>query len=148
MALVLQRDHFGGDLFLSELLARNRLVLQMVRAIHAAVHAVIRQIERREEHDAIAIMVVLDRTGQREDALDALFVFAGQKHARFTMGETVPFSGFLEDAIDERKIGGISASSFKGCEDLFVVDEFFRVRGGGIIGQGSSGHGLFRSDRA
>ena len=144
----MQRDHFGGDLFLSELLARDRLVLQMVRAIHAAVHAVIRQIERREEHDAIAIMVVLDRTGQREDALDALFVFAGQKNARFAVGEPVPFSGFLEDAIDERKIGGISASSFKGRKDLFVVDEFLRAGRGRIIGRNSSGHGFFRSDRA
>jgi len=38
---------------------------------------------------------------------------------------------------------GIGAGSFEGCENLFVVDEFFRVRGGGIIGRGSSGHGLF-----
>ena len=93
-------------------------------------------------------MVVLDRTCQREDALDARFVFAGQKHARFTVGEPVPFGGFLEDAIDERKVGGIGAGSFEGREDLFVVDEFLRVRGGGIIGRGSSGHGFFRSDRA
>ena len=148
VTLVLQRNHFGGDLFLGELLARDRLVLQMVRAVHAAVHAVIRQVERREEHDAIAVMVVLDRARQREDALDARFVFAGQKHARFAVGEPVPFGGFLEDAIDEREVGGIAAGSFEGCEDLFVVDEFFRVGGGGIIGRGSSGHGLFCSDRA
>ena len=143
VTLVLQRDHFGGDLFLGELLARDRLVLKMVRAIHAAVHAVIRQVERCEEHDTIAIMVVLDRTCQREDALDARFVFTGQKHARFAMGEPVPFGGFLEDAIDDRKVGGIGAGSFEGCENLFVVDEFFRVRGGRVIGQSSSGHGLF-----
>ena len=64
------------------------------------------------------------------------------------MGEPVPFGGFLEDAIDERKVGSIGAGSFEGCEDLFVVDEFLRVRGGRVIGQSSSGHGLFRSDRA
>ena len=55
MSHVLERDDFAADFLLRQLLAANVLVLRVIRAIDAAVDAVIRQIQRREQHDALPV---------------------------------------------------------------------------------------------
>ena len=60
---VLKSNHFAGDFFLRELLADDVLIFSVIRAIGAGIHAVIGEIERREENDAVAVDFFLDFTG-------------------------------------------------------------------------------------
>ncbi len=67
VAHVLQGDHLFADFFLREFLAGYALVLRVIRAVHAAVDAVVGQIERGEHHDAVAVEAPLDVLGQFKD---------------------------------------------------------------------------------
>ena len=77
---VLQRHHFGANLVLGKLAARDGAVLGVIWAIQAAVHAIVGKVERREQHDAVAVV------GQLYLARQALYllvyprVLAGQQH--------------------------------------------------------------------
>ena len=60
---VLQCYDLGADFVLSELLAGNGLVLGVVRAVETAVDAVVRQVQRREKHNPVAVESLLDFFG-------------------------------------------------------------------------------------
>ena len=76
---ILQRNHLTLDFFHRELLAHDALVLGMVRAVRAGVDAVVREVERREEHDAAAVDVLLHLDGGLEDPVVDLLDVAGDK---------------------------------------------------------------------
>ena len=60
---VLKGNHLAGDFFLRELLADDVLIFSVIRAIGAGIHAVIGEVERRKENDAVAVDFFLDFTG-------------------------------------------------------------------------------------
>ena len=59
----------------------------MVRAIQAAVHAVVREVERREHDDAVAVERELDFLGELIHLRDFLRVLAGEQHGRLAVGQ-------------------------------------------------------------
>ena len=67
VAHVLQGDDLGADLFLRELATRDVAVLRVVGAVQAPVHAVVRKVQRREQHDTVAVVGLLDVAGQPAD---------------------------------------------------------------------------------
>ena len=77
MPHVLQGDDFGPDFLLGKLFPRDVLVLVMVGAVDAAVHAVVGKIEGREEDDAVAVKVFFDLLRQSVDLLRLFGQFAG-----------------------------------------------------------------------
>ena len=82
---VLQGHHFAGNFLLGEFLAVDGLVLEVIRAIHAAVHAIVRQIERSEHHDAVSVEFLLDVACQLMDALYQIGFFTLQQHGGFAV---------------------------------------------------------------
>ena len=80
VAHVLQRDNFGADFFLRELLAGNGLVLRVVGTVKAAVYAVVREVERRKQHNAIPVEGLLYFFGDGVNLRDNFWVFASKEH--------------------------------------------------------------------
>ena len=60
---VLKSNHLAGDFFLRELLADDVLIFCVIRAVGAGIYAVIGEVERRKENDAVAVDFFLDFTG-------------------------------------------------------------------------------------
>ena len=69
MAHILQGDDFVADLFLRKLYARDGFVDPVIGAVDAAVYAVVGQIKRGEQHDAVAVELLFDVLGKLEDLL-------------------------------------------------------------------------------
>ena len=128
VAHVLQGDDFGPDFLLGEFFPRDVLVLMMVGAVDAAVHAVVGKVEGREEDDAVAVEVFFDLLRQGVDLLRLLGQFAGQENGGLTVGQAFEFLGFLDDAVYERGVVLVFVGVFEGSQNFLVVDEFIRVR--------------------
>lgn len=77
---VLKGNHLAGDFFLRELLADDVLIFSVIRAIGAGIHAVIGEIERREENDAVAVDFSL--TSRAIEKMRSLQSSRSQKAAR------------------------------------------------------------------
>ena len=84
---VLQGDDLLANLVLGELAASYVTVLGVVGAIQASVDAVVREIERGKEHDAVAVVGKLDLTGESLDPLIDLWDVTGKEHGRIAMRE-------------------------------------------------------------
>ncbi len=69
VAHVLQGDDLAGHLLLGQLLSGDVLIFQMIRTVHAAVDAIIGQVQRREDDDPVAIKIFLDLLCQGIDLL-------------------------------------------------------------------------------
>ena len=80
MTHVLQRNDFLCDLLLRQLAARDVMVLAVIRAVDAAVHAVVGKVQRREHDNAVAIKLVLDLVCKLIDFVQNLRVFAGEQN--------------------------------------------------------------------
>ena len=77
MSHVLQSGDFLYDLFLGEFFPRDVLVLEVVRAVNAAVHAVVGKIKGSEQDDAVAVEIFFDLLRQGVDLLVLFGQFAG-----------------------------------------------------------------------
>ena len=64
---VLQSGDFLYDFFLGEFFPRDVLVLEVVRAVNAAVHAVVGKIKGSEQDDAVAVEILFDLLRQGVD---------------------------------------------------------------------------------
>ena len=151
VAHVLQRDDLVADLVLRELDARDGLVDGMVRAVEAAVDAVVREVERGEEHDAVAVVGQLDLARQVEDALIDRRIVAGEQHGRLAVRDdgAVVLVGMqvglalLEDLLDELHVVLVFVGVGERVEDLLVVDELVRAVRIRIVDVGHCGSSLF-----
>ena len=138
---ILQRNDLGAHLLLRELFAGDVLVFEVIRAVNAAVDAVVGQIQRREHHDAVAVKRLLDLVGQAVDLLVLFGNVARQQHRRLAVGQpragaavAVLFGArFFEQLVNERGVVLVLVRVSDGCQYFFMVDEFLRMEGFGII---------------
>ena len=121
---ILQSDDLLFNLLLSELVARNGLVLLMIGAVSAAVDAVIGEIERGEHDDAVAVELLLDLLGHGENAVIFLFQIAFQQDRGFAVRKPLAGFRFLENGVDQRLVVLVFPRIREGVEDLLIVDEF------------------------
>ena len=141
VAQILQCDDLGAHLVLGQLFARNVFVLRVIRAVNAAVDAIVGQIERRENHDAVAVKRQLDFLGQAVHLLHLFRDVAREQNGRFTVGQTRAVHasrGFLrprlfEDTVDQRQVVFVFLRVADGLKDLLVVDELLGRERFGII---------------
>lgn len=133
VAEVLERDHLVADLLLRELLAHDALVLGMVRAVRAGVDAVVRKVERREEHDAAAVDVLLHLDGGLEDPVVDFLDVAGEQHGGFAVGQALELGGLVKDAHEQRNVRLVLFGVGERVADFLIVDELFRYAGLGVV---------------
>ena len=86
MPHILESDYFTADFLLSQFLSGNVSVLHMVWTVGAAVDAVVGQVQRCEENDAVAVEVFFDLFCQPEDFLVHFFIVAGEKDGGLPVG--------------------------------------------------------------
>lgn len=142
---VLEGDHFATNLVLGEFLADDVLVLRVVRAVGAAVDAVVGEVEGSEENDAGTVDVLLHGLGRFEDAGVAVFEFAGEEDGGFAVGEALEGGGLFKNRFDQRTIVFVLVGPGQRVLDLFVVDELLGLSGLGIVhGYGPQGNSKFR----
>ena len=138
---VLQGDHLAANLVLRELLARDVPVLGVVRAVRAAIDAVVGKIERGKEHDAVAVVGELDLSRQLKDLLVELGDLAGEKDARLAVREARAVAavaqgagpGLLEQRLDQRHVARVRRGIVEGLANLLVVDEVLGRAGPRVI---------------
>ena len=131
MTHILQGNNLSANLFLSELPAGNGAILCVIRAIQAAVHAVVRKIQRRKKNNTITVVGQLNLVRQFFDFPIDLRIFAGQKNACITMGYNRTMIGrrmqvgtcLVQNAAAQLDIVFMRISVCDGIEDLRVVDE-------------------------
>ena len=136
VAHVLQGDNLGANLLLRELAARNVAVLRVVGAVKTPVHAVVGKIERREQHNAVAVIGLLDVAGELADLGVHLRILAGQKHRGLAVSErrTVVVGrrqvcpGLFQDGTRQSGVVPMHGGIGQGVEDFLVVDEIIGAR--------------------
>ena len=141
VAHILQRDHFRADFFLRQFLARDGLVLEVVGTVQAAVDAVVRQIQRGEQHDTVPVIRLLDLPGDLEHFLNTLRILACEKHRSLAVGECGPMlrgrqiarPRLLQDRVDQFKIVLVGLRVGEGLLNLGIVDELVRDQGFGVV---------------
>lgn len=80
VAHILKCDDLLPDLVLRQLFPGDVLVLEVIGTVDAPVHAVVGQIQGREDHDAVAIEGQLDLFGQAIHLLNFFGDLTGQQH--------------------------------------------------------------------
>ena len=78
MPHILQGDNFFFNILLRELFSCNVLVLHVIRAVYAPVYTIVGEIERCEHNDSVAVKILFDLFGKREDFPVFFFIFAVQ----------------------------------------------------------------------
>ena len=123
-ALVADLDHrlrLAPDLVHREAAALLLVVVEREAAVAAAVHAVARDVHRREGHDAVVVDLVLHVPGRLGHLGQELGVVDGEQGGDLGAGERLDRERLLEDVADA---GGVGAGV--GGElgaDLVVADE-------------------------
>ena len=138
---VLQGDHLSANLLLRELAARNVAVGRMVGAVKAPVHAIVGKVQRREQHNAVAVIGLLDVAGELADLGVHLRILAGQKHRGLAVSErrTVVVGrrqvcpGLFQDGTRQSGVVPMHGGIGQGVEDFLVVDEIIGARRAHII---------------
>ena len=138
---VLKRNDLRADFVLRQLFAGDVTVFRVIRAVNAAVYAVVREVERREHDDAVAVERELDFLGELIHLRDFLRVLAGEQNGRLAVGQTgaVHAAGGLfrtrlfENAVDEREVVLVLLGILERFENFLVVDKFVRIHGLRVI---------------
>ncbi len=146
---VLQGYHLCTDFLLRELLARNGAVLRVVWAVQATVHAIVRKVQGREQHDAVAVIGQLDLTRQLADFPVDLRIFACQQHRGLAMrdnramipGRVQVGARLLQDGPAKLQIVFVGIGIGQGLEYLCVVDELVGAKRFRVVSV--IRHGLF-----
>ena len=89
MSHILKRNYLPPDFLLRQLLSGNVLVFHVVWTVHAAIHAVIRQIQRRKHDDPVSVEILLDLARQLKDLLHLFRDLAVKKHCRLAVGSAL-----------------------------------------------------------
>ena len=141
MAEILQCNDLSADLILRKLFARNMLVFRMVRAVDTAVDTVVGQVERRKNHNAVAVKRELDLLGQPVHLLH-LFRDIARKQDRClpvvqpgAVDAVCRFlrACFFQNTVDQRDVVLVFLCVADGLKDLLVVDKFLSLAGLGIV---------------
>ena len=82
---ILQSYYLGSDLLPGELYPCNMLVFHVIRAINAAVHAVVGEIQRRKHDYPVAVECKLYFVCKLVHLLDLLGYLAGEQHRRLAV---------------------------------------------------------------
>ena len=85
---VLQGDNLFAYLFLRQFLAADVLVLCVVRAVDATIHAVVREIEWCEHHYAVAIEAFFYFACEVVHLFDKVRLVTLEKYGCLAVGET------------------------------------------------------------
>ena len=148
---VLQGRHLADDFLLRQLFARNVLVLQVVGTVDAAVDAVVGEVERRKQHDAVAVERELDFLGELVDFGDLFGNVAGKQHGCLAVRQPGTVHAacrrlrprLFKERVDEFDIVFVRLGVAQGLEDFLVVDEFLRAEGFRVVVCHSSDSFLF-----
>ena len=123
-ALVADLDHglrLAPDLVHREAAALLLVVVEREAAVAAAVHAVARDVHRREGHDAVVVDLVLHVPGRLGHLGQELGVVDGEQGGDLGAGERLDRERLLEDVADAGGVGfGVGGEL---GADLVVVDE-------------------------
>ena len=94
---ILQSGHLAHDILLGKLFARNMLVFIVIRTVNAAVDAIIGQIQRREDDNAVAVEILFDLLGKVVHFSDSCRLGTGKKYRRFAVGKSFAKSRFFNE---------------------------------------------------
>ena len=130
---ILQRDDLTANLVLCELLAMDVLVLRMVGTVNTAIHAIVRQIERCKEHDALAVKLLLDLLGEREHSLDEIRRVDGEQQRRLAVRQTPTVARTCQKCFYKRAIVFIILRPRERGENFLMVDELLSACGLRIV---------------
>ena len=124
VAHVLQGDDLLFHLFLGQLFPGDVLVLLMVGTVQAAVDAVVGQIQRREDDNAVAVEILFDLLGQGVQLLNLLGDVAGQQHRGLPVGQALALPGLVQNLVDQLQVVLVLVGIGQGVQDFLVVDKF------------------------
>jgi hypothetical protein len=136
MTHILKRDDFVLYFLLRQFLTRDVLVLKVIRTIQASVHAVIRKIKRREQHDTVAVKCLLDLLSDLKYPLILFRNIAGQEHRSLPVRKPLTCAAIpvlvldrarlLEYLIDKLDIVLVRLGIFQSGAYLGVIYKFIR----------------------
>ena len=124
VAHVLQGDDLAADVLLCQFLAGDGLVLCVVGTVGTTVHAIVRQVQRGEHHDAVAVEFLLDFAGQTVDFLHQFRVVTFQEYGSFAVGESLAQAGLFNDGTYQFLVLALALGIFQGIQNFFVADKF------------------------
>ena len=123
----------------------------MVGTVDAAVDAVVGEVERRKQHDAVAVERELDFLGELVDFGDLFGNVAGKQHGCLAVRQPGAVHAacrrlrprLFKERVDEFDIVFVRLGVAQGLEDFLVVDEFLRAEGFRVVVCHSSDSFLF-----
>ena len=133
VAHILQGNNFLANLILSQLLTADVLILGMIRAIQTAVDTIIGKIQWGKQHNAIAVVILLNLTSQIIDFLQLGLVVTSQKYGSLTMGKSLAQLSLGNNLIHNLHIVLVFVSIFQGCLNFLVRDKLLCLHGFYII---------------
>ena len=121
MPLPLQDPDLVGDLLHRQGDPGQLLVAPAETAVEAVVGAVVGDVERGEEHQAVAVDRLLDLPGRRPDPLDQLLVLGLEEDGGLLRGKALQFHRLGDDLLDPLPLG--AGGRLQQCLDLAVIDK-------------------------
>ena len=123
MPHILQSDNFRLYLFLRHLLAEDVFILGVIRAIGAAVDAVVAQVQRRKQDNPVAIVSFFDFFGKRTDFRGDFRVFVQKQNCGFGMGQPFFFACLVQNKANHRGIVAVFFRISQCAVDFRRVDK-------------------------
>ena len=141
MSHVLKCQNLGANLVLCQLLSGDMLIFCMIRTVNTAIDAIIGQIERRKNDNAVAIKCQLDFLRDFVYFLNLIWIFTGEQYRGFPMGESCTViagfgflgTGFVQNFINECVVVFVFFCIGQGCTDFLVADKLLCLERLGII---------------
>ena len=132
MAKILKRNNLLLDLILCKLFACDVLILKMIRAIQAAVYAVVGKIERCENNNSVAIKCKLYFLSQLEYLFINSRIVARQQNRSLPMRKAFAEASvsllygtcLFEYFLDKSHIVFVLVRVFQRFEDFLMVNKF------------------------
>ena len=124
MPHILQRDDLAANLILRKLLAANLSILRMVGTVDAAVYAIVREIQRRKKHDALAVKLFLDLLGKRKHPLQKIGGINREQERRLAMRQPLAVARTHQKALHECTVILIRFRPRERRKDFFMMNEF------------------------
>ena len=128
VAHILKGDNLAAYLLLRKLTAGNSLILSVIGAVDAAIHAVVREVQGCEHHDAVAVDLLLELTRNGKDALLDLLILYLDKYRSLTVRDALALFGLGENLLDECSVVAVLACPLQCGAYLAVVDKL-----GGVL---------------
>ena len=133
VAHVLQGDDLFLHFLLGQLFPGDVLVLLVVGTVQTAVDAVVGQVQRREDDNAVAVEILFDLLGQGVQLLDLLGDVAGQQHRGLPVRQALALPGLVQNLVDELHVLLVLVGVGQGVQDFLVVDKFLGFQRLGIV---------------